>query len=70
MTSQSNGKLGIESHHQGTPSQMVWQRDVYRTPRELQTDHGPRKAHTGTAVQQEHQSAAKTQTVSKSCGAT
>ena len=25
-----NGKLSIESHHQGIPSQMVWQRDVYR----------------------------------------
>ena len=29
-TLQSNGKLSIESHHQGIPSQMVWQRDVYR----------------------------------------
>ena len=27
---------------------------------ELQTDHGPRKTNTGTVVQQEHQSAAKT----------
>ena len=27
---QSNGKFSIESHHQGFPSQMVWQRDVHR----------------------------------------
>ena len=31
-----------------------------RLPRELQTDHGPRKTNTSTAVQQEHQSNAKT----------
>ena len=31
-----------------------------RLPRELQTDHGPRKTNAGTAVQQKHQSAAKT----------
>ena len=41
-----------------------------KTPRELQTDHGPRKTNTGTAVQQKHQSAAKTQAVSKSFSAT
>ena len=41
-----------------------------KTAGELQTDHGPRKTNTGTAVQQEHQSAAKTQTVSKSCSTT
>ena len=40
-----------------------------KTPTELQTDHGPRKTNTGTAVQQEHQSAAKTRAVSKSCSA-
>ena len=28
--------------------------------RKLQTDHGPRKTETGTAVQHEHQSATKT----------
>ena len=38
-----------------------------KTPRKLQTDHGPRKTDTGTAVLQEHQSATKTQAVSKSC---
>ena len=31
-----------------------------KTAGELQTDHEPRKTSTGTAVQQEHQSAAKT----------
>ena len=31
-----------------------------KTPRELQTDHGPRKTNAGTAVQQKHQGAAKT----------
>ena len=31
-----------------------------KTAGELQTYHGPRKTSTGTAVQQEHQSAAKT----------
>ena len=40
-----------------------------RLQESLQIDHGPRKTNTGTAVQQEHQSAAKTQTVSKSCSA-
>ena len=40
-----------------------------RLPREFQTDHGPRRTNTGTAVQQEHQSAAKTRAVSKSCSA-
>ena len=38
-----------------------------KTPRELQRDHEPRKTDTGTAVQQEHQSAPKTRGVSKSC---
>ena len=37
------------------------------TPRKLQTDHGPRKTGTGTAVQQEHQNATKTPAVSKTC---
>ena len=40
-----------------------------RLPRKLQTDHGPWKTDTGTAVQQEHQSATRTRTVSKSCSA-
>ena len=31
-----------------------------KTPRKLQTDHGPRKTGTGTIVQQEHQSTTKT----------
>ena len=31
-----------------------------KAPRKLQTDHGPRKTNTGTAVQQEHQRAIKT----------
>ena len=38
-----------------------------KTPRKLQTDHGPRKTNTGTAVQQEHQSATKPRAVSKGC---
>ena len=38
-----------------------------KTPRELQTDHGPRKTNAGAAVQQKHQSAAKTRAVPKSC---
>ena len=41
-----------------------------KTARELQTDHGPRKASTGTNVQQEHLSATKTPAVSESCGST
>ena len=38
-----------------------------KTPRKLQTDHGPRKTNTGTSVQQENQIATKAQAVSKSC---
>ena len=39
---------------------------VHKTAGRLQTDHGPRKTNTGTAVQQEHQSATKTRAVSES----
>ena len=41
-----------------------------KTPGELQTDHEQGQIDTCTTVQQEHKSAAKTGTVSKSCSST
>ena len=47
------------NHRLPSPAELLNSRK-YKTAGKLQTDHGPRKASTGTTVQQEHWSSTKT----------